>query len=123
MSTPDAPALTGLRALLEAASPSPWNIGISTDVEYGPWPVMRIAEMRDPTDQREVQANRRLAALAPTLAQLVLDMGEALGKMEQEYSGNDETIRRDLMLKDARDIIARLADLNATLPPVGEIRT
>ena len=78
-----------LAALLAAASKGPWEVGISIDTDYGrPWPVMRLAEMRDPTDESEIQANRHLAALAPALAQELIEKREAggvLAKAMEEY--------------------------------------
>ena len=126
MSNPD--RLPNLSALLEAASPPPWDVGISIDVEYGPWPVMRIAEMRDSTDQREVQANRQLAALAHDLGKLVLVMGAALEQVgsflhQARVSSALDTggVVEDLVAtrSAARNAIQALAALDATLPAAG----
>ena len=81
-----------LLALIEAASPGPWEVGISTDVEYGPWPCFRLAEIH-PADEIEVQATRRLISLAPGLAAAV-DLARALRAVQRARLTTDDWQRK-----------------------------
>ncbi len=70
-----------MEAREKAASPRPWQMGVSTNVEYGPWPCYRLADMRDSEDQQEIQANRGLCEDAPDYSRLLRAAGEALGEL------------------------------------------
>jgi hypothetical protein len=71
--------MSGLRKTLEAATPGPWVV---SDAEHDMGREWRHVYM--PADDVEVlwqtPADARLIALAPELAALVLDMGEALDR-------------------------------------------
>lgn len=49
-------------------SPTPWRVGVSIDRTYAQeWPVYRLLDMNNPSDQDEIEANRKLMDAAPAL--------------------------------------------------------
>lgn len=133
------PDLTGLRALVQAATPGPWGIApflggviggtaltLPANGEQFAW----FDEFAGP-DGAEFDVphgpNARLAALAPTLAQLVLDMGEALGRAdrlltvaiedEEFVQCKDDCTTENCDVAAVREALKSLADLDATLRP------
>lgn len=90
--------MTGLRELLDAATPQPWRVQGWDDAEHA-WFVTgggpefsaieygifcALAWLDEGADSPRPRANVHLAALAPELARLVLDMGEALGRLIED---------------------------------------
>ncbi len=53
-------------------SPVPWCVGMTMDTTYGsPWPVYRLRDMVNPTDETEIKANGRLMEKAPAMLALL----------------------------------------------------
>ena len=75
--------MSGLEELLANATPGPWANYMGPDVvRKNDYSALRLAIFDSyddpPGPQTDGEANARLAALAPDLARLALDMGEAL---------------------------------------------
>jgi hypothetical protein len=79
----------GLRETLEAAARSPWVYRDEDGRVIDPDGYFVVSVSGSP-ENKELAASGRLAALAPELASLVLDMGEALRRLiayEESYEG------------------------------------
>lgn len=102
-----------LRALADKATPGPWEVGTAGrwfTVHDRPWhrdkPAFDAAVARAPTDAR-------LIALAPDLARLCAELGEALVEISDTTRHNSKLPDFRLPFEIARAALAKLADLEA----------
>lgn len=84
-------------------TPGPWMLGVSTNVEYGPWPCFRLSDMRDPTDAREIEADRRLMEAAP---ELLAALEAIVSRIEVGATSRGHAAPQDTTFAAARDAIA-----------------
>ena len=92
-----------LRALADAATPGPWQFwtdSVADGVRIGSYTVNFGAQTAD----------ARLIALAPDLARLCAELGEALTHVLAEYDAGEVTDGSEAV---AYDALAKLAELEA----------
>ena len=111
----------GLRDILEAATPGPWEVdasGEGLDV-YAPehktatvWVhlagPMTMGDDADAGVKARAMADAQLVALAPELAALVLDMGDFLREIEDVLERDEAS---DWFERDFHSLLARLDQL------------
>lgn len=92
-----------LSVLVSAATPGPWDAGTSQLVggpEYptiwprGRSPMCRL-DLRPGVPKERNEADARLAALAPTLAALLIEAIETAGRVAQSCQPPERRLRRD----------------------------
>ena len=93
--------MPGLRDILDAATPGPWVVR-----EQAPWDVLTEWEENDPFPRgrlvicEHAGVDAPLIALAPELAALCLDMGEALRNPKDVYDVDALLARLDQLGKE-----------------------